>query len=214
VAAADRLTVEAVAAALLDELLPVGRAGRAVLMACDDEALAAACSRAGVAGDPPRLLRDALAAVAPLTVGRGLRPLLRALPGPPADLPVLSACVLAASRMHPDERHATQAYYVHLAELLGVPVHEPWPGVAGFELIPGRFRTLADWLDRDEAGRRGHLALPRDPQPALVGVPISQALLGASIATASGRCLTATARRLRSGTTRCGCCAAAPNATS
>lgn len=174
---ADRLTFATLGAALLDELLPANRDGQTVLLGCDDEALAAACARAGARGDPPLLLRHALAAMAPLTVDDGLRPLLDVLTGPPADLPVLCACVLAASRMRPDERHATQAYYARLAEVLGLPVRGAWPGVAGFERIPDRFRAFAGWLDRHEFGRRGRLALPTSPQPVLVGVPISQALL-------------------------------------
>ena len=47
----------------------------------------------------------------------------------------------------------------------------------GLRAHPGRFAALARWLEHDEQGRRGRLALPSDPQPSLVGVPISQTLL-------------------------------------
>lgn len=171
------MSLQALTAALLEELLPAGRDGHTVLLGCDDRALRNACRRAGAAGDPAAVLRGALAEVAPLTLYGGLRGALNALREPPTDLAVLCACVLAASRMRADDQHATQAYYARLAELLGLPVHEPWPGVAGFERIPGRFAALARWLEHDERGRRGRLALPRDPYPSLVGVPISQALL-------------------------------------
>jgi hypothetical protein len=174
---AASLSLQALTAALLEELLPAGHDGHTVLLGCDDQALRSACRRAGATGDPTSVLRGALTEVAPLTLDGGLRPALNALREPPADLAVLCACVLAASRMRADDRHATQAYYARLAELLGLPVHEPWPGVAGFERIPGRFAALAQWLERDQRGRRGRVALPSDPQPSLVGVPISQVLL-------------------------------------
>ena len=171
------MSLEALTAALLEELLPAGRDGHTVLLGCDDRALRNACRRAGATGDPTMVLRGALAEVAPLTLDSGLRGALNTLREPPADLAVLCACVLAASRMRADDHHATQAYYARLAELLGLPVHEPWPGVVGFERIPGRFARLARWLEREQRGQRGRLALPSDPQPSLVGVPISQVLL-------------------------------------
>jgi hypothetical protein len=174
---AASVSLQALTAALLEELLPAGRDGHTVLLGCDDQALRSACRRAGAAGDPTTVLRSALAEIAPLTLAGGLRGALNALREPPADLAVLCACVLAASRMRADDQHATQAYYARLAELLGLPVHDPWPGVAGFERVPGRFAALAQWLERDQHGRRGRLALPSDPHPSLVGVPISQVLL-------------------------------------
>lgn len=171
------LSLEALTGALLEELLLAGSDGHTVLLGCDDQALRAACRRAGASGDPSLLLHGALAGVAPLTLDGGLRGALNALREPPADLVVLCACVLAASRMRADDQHATQAYYARLAELLGLAVHEPWPGVAGFERIPERFARFARWLERDQRGGRGRLALPSNPQPSLVGVPISQVLL-------------------------------------
>lgn len=163
--------------ALLTQLLPEGQEGRPVLLACDDQALAAACARLDPKIDPERALRDSLASVAPLTKERGIGPLLGSLRGPPADFPVLCACVLAASRMHPDEVNSTQAYYVRLAELLGIELRDSWPGVAGFEEVPCRFEGLAEWLAGEEGGSRGTLILPERAEPPRVGYPISQAVL-------------------------------------
>jgi hypothetical protein len=159
---------------LLEELLSAGTGAQTVLLDCDDHRLAAATARLAATASPGATLREALHAVAPITTGRGLRGVLRALTGPRDDLIVLCACVLAASRMHPDEKHSTAAYYARLCEVLGGEPREQWPAVAGFEEIPTRFDALAQWAAREG---RGTLALPADPWPPLVGVPISQTLL-------------------------------------
>ncbi len=163
--------------ALLEQLLPARRAGRTVVLACDDEALAAAGERIGVAGDPLDDLRRSLAELGPLDRQRGLEPALAQLTGPPADLCVLCLCVLAASRMSPDERAATHAYYIRLAQVLDIGLREVHPKVAGMSAIPARFRALADWLRGPEQGRRGELALSEHSHLRLIWSPISQVLL-------------------------------------
>jgi len=174
VESADRLSIDALNEALLEELLPARRAQRAVLLDCDDQTLAAATARLGTLDPPDLVLRNALLAAAPISTARGLRGVLRALPAPPDDLIILCACVLAASRMATDEVHHTSAYYVRLCEVLDIEPRDQHPAVAGFERIPARFRALAEWAASED---RGRLALPADPAPALVGVPISQTLL-------------------------------------
>jgi hypothetical protein len=174
VEAGDRLSVRVLNAALRDELMPAGRDGRTVLLDCDDEALAAAVARLPDAGDPETVLREVLHSVAPITSERGLRGVLRELKGPPDDLIILCACVLAASRMHSDERHHTSAYYARLCDLLGILPRDQHPAVAGFEAIPARFAALAEWAAREG---RGRVMIPAHPSPSLVGVAISQTLL-------------------------------------
>lgn len=163
--------------ALLAQLLPAGRSSKAVVLACDDEALAAAGQRIGVSGDPLADLRGSLADLGALSCEHGLDPALRALRGPPADLCLLCLCVLAASRMSPDEQGATHAYYLRLAQLLDTPLRERHPRVAGMEQIPARFEALRDWLAGPEQGRRGELALSVHPHFRLIWPPISQVLL-------------------------------------
>jgi hypothetical protein len=171
---AARLSVAALNRALLDELLPAGRGQRTVLLDCDDQALAAATARFGATEAPDVVLGRALHAAGPISSHQGLRAVLRALREPPEDLIVLCACVLAASRMAADELHHTQAYYVRLCEVLGIEPRDQHPAVAGFERIPERFRALERWA---AAEGRGRLALPAEPAPALVGMPISQTML-------------------------------------
>ena len=179
------MTLTALNQALLSALLPAGAEGRAVLLGCDDLALHGAVTAAGLdAGDPVRVLRATLRAAAPVRRDSGIEGLLRALPAArrgdtPSDLALLCACVLAASRMSPDERHSTHAYYARLGEVLDVPLRATHPAVAGFEAIPGRFDALAVWMTGPQAGRRGRLIIPEEPWPRLVGVPISQAPLRA-----------------------------------
>ena len=172
--AAARLRLDALNRALLDELLPTGRDQRTVLLDCDDQTLAAAAARLGASDPPDMVLRETLRGVAPISTERGLRAVLRALSDPPDDLIVLCACVLAASRMSADEVHHTQAYYARLCELLDIEPRDQHPAVAGFERVPGRFHALSEWAASEG---RGQLALPEDPWPSLVGVPISQSLL-------------------------------------
>jgi len=174
VEAADRLNVESLNDALLAELLPVGRGSSTVLLGCDDQALAAATARLGISGSPDAALRVALQSAGPITTELGLRRVLAALTEPPDDLIVLCVCVLAASRMHPDEQHSTHAYYGRLCEVLGIAPRDQWPAVAGFERTPARFQALAEWAASEG---RGTIALPSHPTPALVGIPISQTLL-------------------------------------
>ena len=118
---------------MLGELLSAGTGAQTVLLDCDDYRLAAATARLDATASPGATLREALHAVAPIARDKGLRGVLRALTGRPDNLIVLCACVLAASRMHPEEKHSTAAYYARLCEVLGVEPREQWPAVAGFE---------------------------------------------------------------------------------
>jgi hypothetical protein len=172
-----RATIEAWNGALLDVLLPPGEPGRVVLLGCDDEALVQAGRRLGIDTGAEQELLGALAALAPLRAETGLLPALQQLRHPPADFAVLSLCVLAASRMSPDEHGTSHAYYARLADLLRIPLRDRHPRVAGMELVPDRFEALADWLAGAEQGRRGRLCLSEHPHYKLIWSPISQTLL-------------------------------------
>ena len=166
--------------ALLEELLPC-RETAPVLFACDDEALRAAAVRARVnPEDAPKDLVDAVRRehrISPLdgfkhVVDSGAAFRHRSSPrAAPPFLPFLATLVLAASRMSPDQERSTHAYYPRLRELLRLP---PGGEVEGMHHVSVLFRQLKEWLEEDQAGRRGRLVLPQDPSPPYVGYPVSQ----------------------------------------
>jgi hypothetical protein len=178
------LTAADWAAALLERLLPEGRAGCAVVLCCDDDAVADAGSVLGVSGcDAPAALAAAVrsagglfgAARAARRFGRrsGKRPV-------PDHLAALGLLTLASSRMG-DDGSPTQAYYARLATLVGPPDSGGHPPYGGFaELCERGFAALAHWLESDQEGERGDLALPAEPWPRWVGTPISQVALRAA----------------------------------
>lgn len=171
--------------ALADVLLPMGRSGRPVLLACSDGPLAAAGAKLGA-----DQVESPISLVAAVRANGGLPGAARAVkrfattptprPAPP-HLPALAVLVLAASRMGEDDASAN-AYYDRLGDLLGPPDllgHPPYYGFA--ELCADGFASLAHWLADDEGGRRGYLHLSEPPMSRrYVGVPIGQAALRAA----------------------------------
>ena len=170
--------------ALLDEILPVQLSpGTPVLVACDAEAVRAAGARLGWVGDNPELefCRDVRAAFA---IGQiaGFKEVIaridvasRAVAVPPF-FAVIGLWVLAASRMAPDETHATHAYHHHLRGLLEISGNGALPH---FESIKLCFERLSYWLDEALNGTRGHLIVPDNPHPAWVGYAIAQTVFRA-----------------------------------
>jgi len=164
---------------LLEELLPhQPKRGTPVLLACDDEIVRVVGEQLGHGGEAvASFAGDVKLAfhIGPSTgLGRVLAGPFRQLPRPrpmPDFFPVLCLLVLAASRMAPDERSATQAYYRHLRELLDMSGHGELEDI---EFVPGLFGCMADWLAEDLDGARGRLVLPHDPWPRYVGVMVSQ----------------------------------------
>lgn len=165
---------------LLEQLLPrQPKCGTPVLLACDDEALRMVGERLAHDGEEAvvSFAGDVKVAfhIGPSTgLGRVLAWPFRRAPRPrpmPDFFPVLCLLVLAASRMAPDERSATQAYYRHLRELLDMSGHGELEDI---EFVPGLFGCLADWLAEDLDGARGRLVLPDEPWPRYVGVMVSQ----------------------------------------
>jgi len=80
--------------------------------------------------------------------------------GIPLCVGFLVLSILAAHKMHADEKSASSAYYARLAELLGVKIeHNDVPAGFGKEGFESLWLFLADWIEK-----RGHvtLALP-DP---------------------------------------------------
>lgn len=168
--------------AITDTLLPEHvSAGRPTRLNCDDEAIAAAAGRLGIAraqatGELVRCLHVA----GLVDARRGVQPLARSGDGePPVYVLGLAVLALAASRMASDELGSMAAYYRRLGELLGVPLAPDWPQVRGVPELVRRFDDLADWLRDHEQGSRGMLDLPADVHPSVVGVPIHQSLLRA-----------------------------------
>jgi hypothetical protein len=170
---------------LLAEILPLqAERGTPVLLACDAEAIRAAGARLGWAGDDAEREFCSDVKVA-FSIGQ-IAGFKKAIGGEfenasrPRPVPTVFAClclwVLAASRMAPDEKHATHAYHHHLRQLLELPGDGALPQ---FEYIKLGFEQLADWLDDDLAGARGHLIVPDDPHPAWVGYAIAQTVFRA-----------------------------------
>src|SRR6266540_5639377 len=176
--AADRVRLWA--QELLEELLPLqSERGTPVLLACDDETMRVVGERLGHEGtEAAACFANDVKLVFRIDQATGLGRVLagpfRQAPRPrplPDFFPVLCLLVLAASRMAPDERSATQAYYRHLRELLDMSGHGELEDI---EFVPGLFGCMADWLAEDLDGARGRLVLPHDPWPRYVGVMVSQ----------------------------------------
>lgn len=141
---------------LLDHLLPLVQEPRdAVLLGCDDEALRAVAAQLEL---DPATAADTLAedvrihfgigqiagfnGVRSSTISFGQAVGLRETP---PFFSLLCLCVLAASRMAPDESHSTSAYYVHLRELLGLSRRGDLPNM---DALPPAFDLLAETLLR------------------------------------------------------------------
>jgi len=168
--------------ALVDTLLPTKvSAGRPVRLNCDDAAVGEAGRRLGIGR--ARAVPDLVArlhAEGTVSAAGGVRALARATGGdPPRYLSGLALLVLTASRMAPGKDTTMAAYYLHLARLLGIPLRDTHPGVAGVPELIARFRDLAAWLSNNQSGARGLLDIPEHVHPSIVGLPISQALLRA-----------------------------------
>lgn len=198
--------------ALLDTLLPRGiGADSRVLLACDDDTLAAAAARLGVSrARATTAFTGALRTEYRVTTAHGLlaaaeqiAPFGQQPPprlGPPPFLAALCLTVLAASHMNRDERLSTGAYYQRLCDLLCIEPLDDWPAVAGFgDLVQKGMQLLAGWLSEDENGARGSLLLPAQPKPSLIGLPISQTLLRGRDRELLGTFFAAHDRHLRAG---------------
>lgn len=171
--------------ALVEELLPLlTEPGAAVLLACDAEAIRAAGARISWVGEDSErdFCRDVKTA---FSIGQiaGFKHVLRdaSAPAPhrrvvPPFFAVLCVWVLAASRMAPDEKRATQAYHGHLRDLLELSGDGALPH---FEYIKPCFERLAVWLDDDLSGARGRLIVPESPHPAWVGYAVAQTVFRA-----------------------------------
>jgi hypothetical protein len=190
------------AAALADTLLPAElSAGRPVRLNCDDAAVGEAARRLGLsrARAVPELV-SCLRTQGLIDPSSGVRPLARSTAGnPPGYLVGLVLLVLAASRMAPGQDNTMAAYYVRLADLLGVPLRDTHPGVAGVPELVARFADLADWLEHHQDGARGLLDIPERVHPSIVGVPISQALLRAGDRNALGAFFERSSRLITAG---------------
>ena len=169
---------------LLELLLPPGKGSESVVLACDDEILRAGGLALGIAqelavADLTNSLRrtlkvDSINGVRNLmALGHNFQRLARPRPVP-HFFSALCLFVLAASRMAPDESVSTNSYYPRLRELLGLA---EWGGeIPGFGYVPTLFSYLAEWLDGDQAGRRGRLFLPNFCRPPFVGTCVSQTI--------------------------------------
>jgi hypothetical protein len=169
-------------ATLLEQLLPLApEPGDGVLLACDDEALRAVAAQLDMNSDraATQLAMDVRVhfGVGQIAGFNGIRGATSAFSqGPtPRDTPrflaLICLCVVAASRMAPDESHSTSAYYVHLRELLGLSGSGALPNM---DALPRAFALLGEWLERDLGGLRGRLVVPDDPRPPYVGLFVSQ----------------------------------------
>ncbi|MGC4808725.1 hypothetical protein [Micromonospora sp. DT233] len=103
---------------------------------------------------------------------------------PPPCLPLLAVTVLAATRMHRDDRAAPHAYYIRLAEALqpSAPLHE-LARLRGrlsqaFDAVVGLWRVLHDWLE-GARGERGVSTIRTGGHFHRIGYPLSQALIRA-----------------------------------
>jgi len=176
--AADRVRLWA--QELLEELLPLqSERGTPVLLACDDETMRVVGERLGHEGtEAAACFANDVKLVFRIDQATGLGRVLagpfRQAPRPrplPDFFPVLCLLVLAASRMAPDERGATHAYYPRLRELLGMSGRGE---LAHIEFVPRLFDGFADWLASDLEGARGRPLLPGQPWPPYVGTIVSQ----------------------------------------
>jgi hypothetical protein len=170
---------------LVEHLFPrQATAGTPALFACDDEAIRTVGVALGLSAE--EALTDlARAVVVAFDVGKtvglqrayaaGARFAAESRPrSTPSFVGVLALCVLAATRMAPDQKNATHAYYPRLFEILprlGPAPHQP----PGFEYVPHLFAALAEWLEVDEQLARGRLLIaPDDTHPAFVGACVFQ----------------------------------------
>ncbi|MGI8872843.1 MAG: hypothetical protein ACR2KP_00670 [Egibacteraceae bacterium] len=188
--------------ALADALLPPEvSAGRPVRLNSDDAAVSEAARRLGISRTSAVTeLTACLRAEGLVSNTMGVGPLARASDGdPPRYLGGLALLVLAASRMAPGKDNTMAAYYLRLADLLGIPLRDTHPGVAGVPELVARFDDLADWLEVDQAGARGLLDIPASYHPSIVGLPISQALLRAGDRTTLGAFFERTSRLIDAG---------------
>jgi len=188
--------------ALADTLLPAEvSAGRLVRLNCDDAAVGEAARQLGIGR--ARAVQELVAclhAEGTVSAGGGVRALARATGGnPPRYLSGLALLVLAASRMAPGEDNTMAAYYLRLADLLGIPLRDTHPGVVGVPELVARFSDLAAWLEGDQAGTRGLLDIPEHLHPSIVGLPISQALLRAGDRNVLGAFFERTSRLIDAG---------------
>lgn len=170
------------AEALLHTLLPEQADPQAiVLLASDDEAVRSA---GALLGQPEESALASL--VNEATRGGDLRLAANEISAfehaeppraTPAFLPALCLCVLAATRMGEGSTSGRE-FYERLGETIGVPLGPGNPPFPGFDVLCTRgFPALADWLARDQQGRRGQLWLDPSPTRRFVGPPITQALL-------------------------------------
>lgn len=155
-----------------------------MLIACDAEAVRAAGTRLGWVGETPEreFCRDVRAAFAIGQIAGFKEVIAGDFDGTPRPRPVppffavIGLWVLAASRMAPDESHATHAYHHHLRELLELSGNGALPH---FEYIKLCFARFSGWLADDLFGTRGRLIVPDNPHPAWVGYAIAQTVFRA-----------------------------------
>ncbi len=94
---------------------------------------------------------------------------------PPPCLALLGLCVLAASRMHRDNEHASHNYYARLSDLLGLRQSTQPRDFA--DVVTPFWSQLNDWLDSDNGGRLGIATAAATGRLINIGYPISQCLL-------------------------------------
>lgn len=98
--------------------------------------------------------------------------------GPPACLPFLALCVLAASRMADQGAVASHNYYVRLRELLGLSGRGM---IAGFDWAsPALWQGMATWMDETMRGDLGVSTIRSHPRLTYIGYPLSQTIFRAS----------------------------------
>jgi len=95
--------------------------------------------------------------------------------GDPPSLPLLAACVLAATRMARTGKISTNNYYVPFWALIGLS-RSPARMRGYADSIPWLWQQLAKWLDRVQGGRLGKSAITEHPSLKLIGYSLSQAL--------------------------------------
>jgi hypothetical protein len=95
--------------------------------------------------------------------------------GDPPSLPLLAACVLAATRMARTGEISTNNYYVPFWALIGLS-RSPARMRGYSDSIPWLWQQLAKWLDRVQDGRLGKSTITPHPALKLIGYSLSQAL--------------------------------------